>query len=118
MSTANTNEAQAALHKRLVEEMTERRRKALLNLLDNADFRTFFAWLQERTGVYTDVFYGNSKDTYEKGKRAVGLMLLGEILQLGEAGLEFRHAADKQYAHERNMLMLALLEKDKEGKCK
>ena len=111
----NTDEAQARQQARLVEEMDKRRQKALLNLLGNADFKTFFAWLQEKTAVTSEVFHGNSRDTYEKGKRAVGLMVLGEVLRLGEVGLDFRFAADKQYMHERLMMLAQIKEDEKKG---
>ena len=110
---ANSTDAQVRLQAQIVGEMDKRRQKALLNLLSSPDFKTVFAWLQERTNVNAEVFHGNSRDTYDKGKRAVGLMLLGEVLRLGEAGLVFRHAAELQYMHERNMIIAALLEKEK-----
>lgn len=112
----NTDEAQARQQARLVEEMDKRRQKALLNLLKNADFKTFFAWLQERTAVTSEVFHGNSRDTYEKGKRAVGLLVLGEVMRLGEQGLEFRYEADKQYMHERLMMQAQIKEEAKGAK--
>ncbi|MEA4834968.1 MAG: hypothetical protein VB133_07535 [Anaeromusa sp.] len=109
---ANKTNEQAQLQAQLALELDKRRQKALLNLLENPDFKTLFAWLQERTGVNGEVFHGNSRDTFEKGKRAVGLMLLGEVLRLGEVGLKFRYAADLQYMHERSMMLTALQEKE------
>lgn len=115
---ANSTNAQVRLQSQMVEELDKRRQKALLNLLNSPDFKTLFAWLQEKTNVSSEVFHGNSRDTYDKGKRAVGLMLLGEVLRLGEAGLNFRHAAELQYMHERSMILAALLDKEKGDKRK
>ena len=112
----NKDEAAVALQERLQSEIQQRRRKALLNLLKSPDFKTFFAWLQEKTNINSEIFYGNSKDTYDKGRRSVGLMVLGEILQLGEVGLQFRHESDLQYMSDRKMIQLALLDNEKEDK--
>lgn len=109
---------EAALQERLQYEIQQRRRKALLNLLQNNDFKVFFAWLQEKTNVNGEVFYGNSRDTYDKGRRSVGLMVLGEVLQLGEVGLQFRHESDLQYMHDRKMIQAALLDNEGEDKRK
>lgn len=109
----NKNEAAVALQERLQYEIQQRRRKALLNLLQNPDFKVFFAWLQEKTNVNSEVFYGNSKDTYDKGRRSVGLLVLGEILQLGEVGLRFRHESDLQYMNDCKMIQAMLLDNEK-----
>jgi hypothetical protein len=35
-----------------------------------------FYWLMQRTGVFLEVFHGNSRDIWMKGRRSVGIELL------------------------------------------
>ena len=40
-------------------------------------------WLFQRTGVFLEVFHGNSRDTWMKGRRSVGIELM-ELMDMAD----------------------------------
>ena len=52
---------------------------ALEMLVKTPEGRTLIWGGLSQAGIYRDEFNGNSRDTYEKGKRSIGLWLLSEL---------------------------------------
>ena len=116
--TANTAAPEVKFQERIQQEIQKRRMTALLNLTKSPDFKVFWAWLQERTNITAEVFHGNSRDIYDKGKRAVGLMVLQDLLRLGEPGLQFKHDAEMQYMRDQQLILALVMDLEKEANRK
>ncbi len=60
----------------LREEMDAELLRDIKTVFSTPEGERVFYWLMQRTGVLLEVFHGNSRDIWMKGRRSVGIELL------------------------------------------
>jgi len=91
------NEKEAWQQKRLLEEMQDKDKAALMALLDSPSGRWFLMRLFDRCYLFSDTFTGNSKTFQLEGMRKVALLYLQDITQLGLEAVELKQQAECEY---------------------
>lgn len=91
------SEEQAYKQRRLVEEMADKDKACLLELLSSSWGRWFLMRLFDRCYLFSDTFTGNSKTFQLEGMRKVGLLYLQDISSLGVEAIKLKQEAELEY---------------------
>ncbi len=80
------------------EQIANKDKDSLRCILGTEEGRWFISRLLDNTFIYSKTFVGDSCQTaYNEGKRAVGLNVLEKVLSLGEAGMNAKQQAEREY---------------------